>query len=439
MKGISFLRSFKAIIQLVLGTDQFVKPDVSFDPDTMIITISCQLPKSCQSRCSKCNRKSPGYDSGRGTRKWRAMDIGAAKVFVETKAPRVKCKEHGVVVCAIPWARYNSRFVKNFEEQVTWLTTHTSKKVVSELMRIEWHTTGDICGRVYSELEKTAPNRFDGLVNIGIDETSYKKGHKYMTIVVNHDTNSVIWCHDKHGKEVLSEFFELLTPEQLESIKCVSADGARWIASCIEEYCPNAERCVDPFHVVSWAQDVMDSERRAIWSEVNKQAKAAPKRSKGRPKKGEVVNVERKLATSLKGMRFALWKNPENLTNYQRDQLNFVAESNPKLHKAYLLKEGLRLAISAGPDDIEQALNAWMSWAQRCRIPSFVKLRAKIKRHYDAIIASARHGLSNARIEATNNKIKLLIRTAYGFKNLDNLFALIMLSCSNVKPTLPGR
>ncbi|HGL5645144.1 TPA: transposase [Enterococcus faecium] len=232
----------------------------------MIITISCQLPKSCQSRCSKCNRKSPGYDSGRGTRKWRAMDIGAAKVFVETKALRVKCKEHGVVVCAIPWARYNSRFVKNFEEQVTWLTTHTSKKVVSELMRIEWHTTGDICGRVYSELEKTAPNRFDGLVNIGIDETSYKKGHKYMTIVVNHDTNSVIWCHDKHGKEVLSEFFELLTPEQRESIKCVSADGARWIASCIEEYCPNAERCVDPFHVVSWAQDVMDSERRAIWS-----------------------------------------------------------------------------------------------------------------------------------------------------------------------------
>lgn len=86
MKGISFLRSFKAIIQLILGTDQFVKPDVSFDSDTQIITVSYQLPKSCQSRCSRCNRKSPGYDSGRGIRRWCAMDIGSAKVFVETKA-----------------------------------------------------------------------------------------------------------------------------------------------------------------------------------------------------------------------------------------------------------------------------------------------------------------------------------------------------------------
>lgn len=122
----------------------------------------------------------------------------------------------------------------------------------------------------YRELEATAASRFDGLVNIGIDETSYKKGYKYMTVVVNHDTASVVWCSKGYEKEVLSLFFEKLRPEQRASIRCVSADGARWIASCVEEYCPNAERCVDPFHVVSWATEALDKVRRQAWAETQR-------------------------------------------------------------------------------------------------------------------------------------------------------------------------
>ena len=132
-------------------------------------------------------------DAGRGTRRWRVLDIGVGKVFIEAPAPRVCCKKHGVVVAAVPWARHDSRFCKFFEKQVAWLTTHTSRSVVSELMWwIEWHTVGSICERVYKELEAADTSRFDGLVNIGIDETNYKKGHKYMTVVLNHDTNIVV-------------------------------------------------------------------------------------------------------------------------------------------------------------------------------------------------------------------------------------------------------
>lgn len=80
-----------------------------------------------------------------------------------------------------------------------------------------------------------------------------------------------------------------------------------------------------------------------------------------------------------------------------------------------------------------------MGWAQRCRIPAFLDLRKKIKRHFSAIVAAVTHGLSNARIEATNNKIKLIIRRAYGFRNVDNMIAMVMLSCSAVQPRLPGR
>lgn len=429
----------KRLIQSLVGTAKIVVKTISVETETNAIIITARPTRREQCRCGLCHRKSKFYDHGRGIRRWRCNDIGSTKVYVEAEASRVICKEHGIVTVAVPWARHGARCCKCFEDTVAWLSTHTSKAVVSKFMRIEWHTVGGICNRVYKELESKKASRFDELINIGIDETSYKKGHKYMTVVINHDTASVVWCSVGYGSEVLSRFFERLTPEQRASIRCVSADGARWIASCVEKYCPHAERCVDPFHVVSWATEVLDKERRKAWSAAYQTAKSAPKRGKGRPANGEVVNPEKEQAKSVKNMRYALLKNPENLSEKQKAQLNFLTKANPRLYRAYLLKEDLRLALKAGADEITSMLDKWMAWAQRCRIPQFRELRLKIKRHFNAIVAAAKHKLSNARMEATNNKIKLVIRTAYGFRNTDNMIAIVMLSCSDVQPRLPGR
>jgi transposase len=104
-----------------------------------------------------------------------------------------------------------------------------------------------------------------------------------------------------------------------------------------------------------------------------------------------------------------------------------------------LLKEKLRLVFRHPFEKAKEELEAWLAWAQRCRIPQFVELRKKIARHFDAILSSVKFGLSNARREAINNKIKVSIRMAYGFRNIENMLALIMLSCSGVDLTLPGR
>ncbi len=430
----------KGLIRALVGTEKIIAEEVFMEAETNAVIIKSRLPVRDRYRCALCHCKSPKYDNGQGLRRWRCLDVGSTKIFVEAESPRVCCKEHGITTAAVPWARHNSRFCKNFEEQVAWLCIHSSKTVVAELMRIEWHTVGDICARVYRDLERQAPtSRFEGLVNIGIDETSYKKGHKYMTVVINHDTASVIWCEIGYGLEVLKKFFEILTPEQRESIRCVSADGARWIAACVEVYCPNAERCVDPFHVVSWATEALDKVRRKAWADAYKASREEPKRKRGRPAKDEEVNPAKRKVKSLKNVKYALLKNPENLSENQKAQLNFLTEANPVLYRAYLLKENLRLTIKAGADEISGVLQKWMSWAQRCRIPEFRELRQKIKHHFEAIIATAKHKLSNARIEATNNKIKLVIRTAYGFRNTENLISMVMLSCSDVRPRLPGR
>jgi transposase len=105
-----------------------------------------------------------------------------------------------------------------------------------------------------------------------------------------------------------------------------------------------------------------------------------------------------------------------------------------------LLKEALRLVFHADSyEDAAKALDAWMKWAQRCRIQEFRTLRERIKRHKEAILATVKYGLTNARIEAVNNKIKVTIRMGYGYRNIDNLIAMAMLKCGGVEVTLPGR
>lgn len=391
--------------------------------------------KGQQLRCPHCHKKAPYYDEGQGSRRWRTLDLGVIRVYLKAKAPRVCCTEHKVVVASVPWARHNSWFTKAFEEQVTWMVLHATRSVVAEYFRIEWKTVGSIIARVQKDKQASAPDPFDGLINIGIDETSHKKGHKYLTVVVNHDTGCVIWAAKNHGKGVLTKFFKMLTEQQRASIEVVTGDGAGWITECVEEFCPNATRLLDNFHIVSWATDALDSVRRRAWNEA-KAMRPAQKYPVGRPKKGEVRPIDP--ATEIKGLRFALLKNPEDLSQAQTAKIDMLALQNSQMYRAYLLKERLRLLLKMDVEDASVELKSWLSCACRCRIPEFVELSKKIRRHAQRIIDTIRLGFSNARVEAINNKIKVTTKMGYGFRNIDNLIALIMLRCSGLPFELPG-
>ena len=209
----------------------------------------------------------------------------------------------------------------------------------------------------------------------------------------------------------------------------VSGDGARWIKNTVGEYAPQAVFCIDPYHVVTWALDAMDTMRRRIWREVCEAEKTLPKRKPGRPKKGE--EPQPKESKALKHSKYPLGKNPENLTDYQKSSLEQIQKVYPKLFRGYQLKEALRMIFHTA-EGVEEALKKLLSWACRCRIPEFVELNKKIRRHRYSILNTMEYGLSNARIEALNNKIKLIIRRSYGFGNTDNLIDMIKLVCSNV-------
>ena len=309
-------------------------------------------------------------------------------------------------------------------------------------MRIKWHTVDSIVKRVEGELSKDT-NRFDNLVNIGIDETSYKKGHKYITVVVNHDTNTVVWVGKGHGKAVLEDFFKQLTDEQKANIKAVSGDGARWIKDTVIENCHNAVFCIDPFHVVSWVTTILDEVRREIWNDARHELakeKKPDKANKGRPKGGHKEKSEvEQLVETIKSSKYPLLMNPENLNEGYQAKLKQILLHNRRLATAYRLKEELRLIFKLPPEEVSAAIDKWRRRAWSCRIPQFVELQRKIKRHKQAIITAITLGLSNARIEATNNKIKLTVRMAYGFRNIDNLISLVLLRCGGLDIKLPGR
>jgi transposase len=414
----------------LLGVEKTVVERVEFDEDEGVVVASVRPGRGQRRRCGICLRRSPGYDQGTGRRRWRALDLGTVRAFVEGDAPRVCCRTHGVVVAAVPWARHGAGHTLGFDQTVAWLATVCSKTAVTELMRVAWRTVGAVVARVWADVE-AGTDLLAGLRRIGIDEISYRKGHKYLLVVVDHDTGRLVWVAKGADKATLGRFFDLLGPDRCAAISHVSSDSARWMSDVIAAHCPQAVRCADPYHVVTWATEALDEQRRQAWN-------AARGAARGNSRYKSPTGVTK----MLKNARWALWKNPENLTERQREQLGWIAKTNPTLHRAWALKEGLRTVFAIAkrsPAEAVEALDRWISWARRCRLPSFVKLQQRIVRHRDAIVASIEHGMSNALVESVNTKIRLITRMAFGFHSADAITALAMLSLGGHRPKLPGR
>ena len=423
----------------LLGVEKTVVEGIDLDDEGDVLVARVRPTGSMRNRCGQCLRRCPGYDPGEGRRRWRTLDAGTIRVELEADAPRVTCKTHGVTVAAVPWARHQAGHTHLFDAHVAWLATQTSKTAICELMRIAWRTVGAIITRVWEDTTKVH-DQFAGLTRIGIDEISYKRGHKYLTVVVDHDSGRLVWATPGRDKATLNTFFDALGEERSAQITHVSADGADWIAAVVAQRCPTAVRCADPFHIVKWATDALDEVRRAAWNDARKAARTnEARRGRGRPAKDAPARPDSARAAGIKNSRYAPWKNPENLTEKQQVKLAWIVHTDPTLARAYYLKEGLRVIFQLPYDQAVEALDRPVSWARRCRIPAFVKLQRSIVKHRASILAAIEHGLSNGRVESMNTKIRLITRIAFGFKSPDALIALAMLSLGGHKPALPGR
>lgn len=422
----------------LLGIENAVIEDVVFDEAASRLTVSARPTARRRGRCGRCRRPAPGYDAGRGRRRWRVLDLGTVQAFIEADAPRVRCRDHGVVVAHVPWARHGAGSTHAFEQQVAWLATQTSKSAVTELMRVAWRTVGAIVARVWADIETTF-DPFEGLAKIGIDEVSYRRGHLYLTCVIDHDSGRLVWAGLGQTKATLQRFFDLLGPDRSALITHVTADAAAYIAAVVATNCPNAIQAADPFHVVKWANDALGELRLDLWRETRRVARANS-RGRGRAPTDATDPFPAYLRVRiLTRSRYALWKNPENLTERQQAQLDWIAQTDPRLFRGYQLKEGLRTIFKLDPTDAPTALDRWIRSARASRIPQIVKLARMVADQRGPIMIAIEHGLSNGRTESVNTKIRLRTRMAFGFKNPEALIALIMLALGGHRPALPGR
>ncbi len=214
--------------------------------------------------CPVCRKKCPGYDTKYSTESsWRAPNLNGVPVHICYQPQRVKCPEHGVRTEYIPWADGKSRFTEDFCNEIAWMVCRMSRTAVALFEDIDWRTVGNCVKAAHDRIEPDITIRMHGLRRICVDETSYRKGFSYITVVYDMDRNRVAWIHEGNGLEIFRLFCETLSPDEREKIEIVAGDGAQWIDTCTRTYFPNATRCIDFFHVVEWANEKLDKVRTA--------------------------------------------------------------------------------------------------------------------------------------------------------------------------------
>jgi transposase len=307
-------------------------------------------------------------------------------------------------------------FTSGFEELAAYLAQVTDRTSVSRLLGISWATVGNIVERVVARRLDGA--RFAKLRRIGVDEFSYRKRHHYLTLVVDHDRQRVVWAGKGRSAQTLEAFFDRLGPAGCERLQLVTADLAASWQKALRARVPHARVVFDRFHVERLAADALDEVRRAEQHRLGKQAK------------------------QLKGMRYPLLKHPARLKPGEERRLAALRRQNRALGRAYELKECLAAILGeATPEDGQELLDEWLAWASRSRLAPFVKLAKTVRKHAAGILAYLDTKMTNGIVEGINNKLRVIARRAYGFHSHGALISMLFLCCGGIQlaPPLPTR
>ncbi|MDJ0764323.1 MAG: ISL3 family transposase [Myxococcota bacterium] len=405
------------LARILIGISSLFVTGVYLEEVCVVLPVkpSWRLP-----RCSECTRICPGYDHAHKPVRWVHLGIGGLRLILEYAPRRVECPDCGVRVEMVPWARPGSRFTKPFEEMTAYLAQITNKTEVARIMGISWRTVGNIVERVVAE--KLDPNRLNGLRRIGVDEFSYRKRHRYITTVVDHETCRIVWAKEGKSSETLDAFFDQLGDERAKQIEIVTIDMSAAFIKSIQAKAAGATIVYDLFHVLKLASEAVDEVRREKVRKLR-----------------DLDDTEK--AAAVKKSRYALLKNPWDLSAKEWDKLAAIQKHNAPLYRAYLLKESLAAVFQETSfDDAKHELERWLSWASRSKLKQFVKVARTIREHKDGVLAYVTTKLTNGLVEGFNNKLRMIARRAFGFHSSAALIGMLFLCCGGValNPPLPA-
>ena len=393
------------VLARILALKQTRIRAVQQEPEGLVLDVA---PTTRVPVCSGCFKRVHAVHDTYEGRRWRHLDVAGMRLWLRYEIRRVRCPRCGVTVELVPWAEPQSWFTFDFEQHVAYLAQRADKTTISDMLRIGWATVGSIIERVVARHRPS--DALDGLRLIGVDELSYRRHHEYVTVVVDHERGAVVWAHEGKDADTLRAFFEELGEERCAKLEAVTLDLSAAYIKAVTEASPKARLIFDRFHVQRLAHDALDTVRRQQWRAADPEDKRA-----------------------IKGTRFALQKNPWNLSDIEYVRLALVQRTNRPLYRAYLLKETLAKILDGAQVNVARdKLLEWTAWAARSRLSPFRKVARTIKQHLEGIVAYVATGLSSGRSEGINGKIRTITRRSFGFHGASSLIALIKLCCGGI-------
>jgi transposase len=401
----------KELFEAALGISEPLHiSEVVFDLKEQELHLHIDFLKGGRFACPECgDEELPVYDTVDKT--WRHMDFFQYKCYIHMRTPRVNCPKCGKRLWVPPWSRKESGFTLLFEAFVMSLAKEMPILQIGQLVdetdtRI-WRIVRGYVKRAY------AKKSFEEVSKIGIDETSSKKGHNYVTIFADMETKHVLFATEGKDSKTVKTFTHELAKHGavMQQIKEATIDMSPAFIMGMDTYLPQASVTFDKFHVIQALNKAQD----------------------------EVRRMEQQENPLLKRSRYVWLKNPENLTSTQREQLDALRFANIKTAKVYQMKLTFQdiYRYVRSPDEARIAIRKWLSWAVRSRIEPIKAFAKTVKKHFEGILRYFETRLTSGAMEGINSRVQNIKRRARGFRNIDNYIAMIYLEAGGLNFDLP--
>ena len=389
----------QTILNRVEKNKSFVYENVRFvdQPGALELEVTIVPRANSRAICSGCRRKRPGYDR-LPTRRFEFVPLWQIAVFFVYAVRRVDCPQCGVTAEEIPWCRGKQTQTLTYQWFLAQWTRRMSWQETARVFRTSWQS-------VFQAVKHAV---FWGLVHdawrnvrtLGVDEIAWRKGHSYLTMVyqLDEDRKRLLWIGQDREKATLEKFFDCLRPKPSARVEFVCSDMWGPYVDVIADRAPQAVHVLDRFHIMRLMNKAIDDVRRT-----------------------EAKQLERDgYEPILKHSRWCLLKRPENRTQRQTVKLKELLRYNLQSVKAHLLREDFqRFWTYQSSTWAGKFLDEWCTRVMRTRLEPMKKVVRSLREHRALILNwfEADGRLSAGTVEGFNNKAKLTLRKAYGFKS----------------------
>lgn len=374
---------------------------IEFIEDKKALTIFIDFPKGSLFPCPKCGKLSKAYDTTE--KRWRHLNFFQYESYLTGKVPRIECKEDGILQVEVAWARSGADFTILFESFAMTLCREMPVNAVSRIIGEDDNKLWRMV-RYYIE-EARRFEDYSHVSSIGVDETSAKKGHDYVTLVVDLEEKKTIFVTKGKDASTLKEFKEDLVLHRglPEDITNASIDMSPAFIKGIEDNFPKAEITFDKFHIMKILGKAVD----------------------------DVRKKEIKEQDILRNTKYLWLKNRENLTITQKETLKAIESmpyQNMKTVRAFHIRENFQdIYKEPTPIGFERMLKKWYFWATHSRIEPIIEAAKTIKTHWPGILRWHASKIDNGILEGLNSLIQAAKAKARGYRTFENFRAIIYL------------